>query len=129
MMAVFLTIIIWVTIGADVLILMNLFVAFVKRQKVKAVWKELKKDKEAKTFVPIFLFFWPVIFAAFFHKDKGQSKNAFQDWVERYKESKMKRDIAMERLNSFKAIRKYKEENPTFEDIIAKMEKEIQNGR
>lgn len=41
----------------------------------------------------------------------------------------MKRDIAMERLNSFKAIKKYKEENPTFEDIIAKMEKEIQNGR
>lgn len=37
MMTVFLTIIIWVTIGADVLILMNLFVAFIKRQKVKAV--------------------------------------------------------------------------------------------
>lgn len=107
--------------------------AFTNRVKTKSILKRFYRDVRKKGDIARIVAIamplgWVLFVVLFFYKGGKEEDSLFQTLRENFKEAKVKRNIAMERLKEVKAIRKYKEENPTFEDIIAKLNKEVTNN-
>lgn len=106
---------------------------YISRTKIKALFKQLTEEVFKGSFtitffvmiglsaisIPLFLF--------------GLTKEKFRDDIlntfDNFRKTKIEVKQAKERLKSIKEIRKYREENPSFEDIIAKLNREVSNGR
>jgi len=84
-------------------------------------------DPEFKAVTVTLIAIWIAIIGLFFVKrDDLDGKTSFSQWRESLKERNKERNKAMNRLEKIKAVRKYREDNPTsIEDIIENLNREI----
>ena len=112
-----------------VLSLLSLFfgIVYLTKRKPKAIFKQLLVDPEFKAVAMTSIAIWFfIIFLLFVTRDDLDGKTPYSQLRESIKERNEKHKKSMSRLEKIRAVRKYREDNPTsIEDIIENLNREI----
>lgn len=112
-----------------VLSLLSLFfgIVYLTKRKPKAIFKQLLVDPEFKAVAMTSIAIWFfIIFLLFVTRDDLDGKTPYSQLRESIKERNKKHKKSMSRLEKIRAVRKYREDNPTsIEDIIENLNREI----
>ena len=117
----------YILLGVLSLLSLFFFIFYLTKRKPKAIFKQLLVDPEFKAVAMTSIAIWFfIIFLLFVTRDDLDGKTPYSQLRESIKERNEKHKKSMSRLEKIRAVRKYREDNPTsIEDIIENLNREI----